>query len=242
MYSSISFDSYTWRSFLSAYYNAAGSLTQSPEFTNPNKEALVTEVLGTLHVAGQLRAGTFDNLASTTFDFGIVGADDTVYVLGDEPADVDRNGLVTKDWNESALQVVQGATTDYAYYVLEAMDNGLVSLSVPLGYDDQTSQEFVLLQLVFQSDATLVSSSYYVETNGAWAELVPSAGATYRTLVPTIVTGADVSWEPQSEIFDASSPLDLQFATLPASTNVFVELTATDFSDRGDYVINSGAL
>ncbi|HET9930160.1 MAG TPA: clostripain-related cysteine peptidase, partial [Polyangiaceae bacterium] len=230
----------TWRSFLSAYYGAASSLTQSPVFTNPNKEALVTSVLGALHVAGQLQSGTFDNLASTTFDFGLVGQDDTIYVLGDEPADVDRNGLVTKDWNESALQIVQGTTSDFAYYVLEATDNGLVSLSVPLGYEDESSVEFVLLQLVFQLDGTLVSSSYYVQTDGAWAELVPAAGGTYRTLIPTLVSGAaEVSWEPQVEVFDSSNPLDLRFADLPAGTNVFVELTASDFSEQSDSVISA---
>lgn len=233
----------SWRTFLSAYYGAAGSLGQSPEFTNPNKVADVTLIANGLRISGQLRAGTFDNLAATTFDFGVVAEDDSIYLLGEEPANVDARGLVVKDWDQTALQVVQGSSSDYAYYVLELLDNGLVSLSVPLDYDDGSSQEFVLLQLVFQADGTLVSSSYYSETSGSWAELVPQPGSTFYTLIPTQTASAsDVSWQPQAQPFDTTLGLDLQFTPLSSGVKVLLELSATDYSDRGDAVLKIGAL
>ncbi|MFZ5891519.1 MAG: clostripain-related cysteine peptidase [Myxococcota bacterium] len=233
----------SWRSFLSAYYGSASTLTQSPEFINPNKEALVTLTANGLRITGQLRAGTFDNLASTTFDFGLVSQSDTIYLLGEEPASVTANGLVGKEWDQTSLHVMQGTTWDYAYYVLEQLDGGLVSLSVPLAYTDALSEEFVLLQLVFQLDGTLVSSTYYSETSGSWAELVPAPGSTFRTLVPVqIGTAADLDWQPQTEQFDSMLGLDLEFAPLGAGLTVLVGLSATDYSDRGDSVFKIGEL
>jgi hypothetical protein len=233
----------SWRGFLSAYYGSATALGQAPEFTNPNKQAAVALSANGLHISGQLRSGTFDNLAATTFDFGVVTEDDTTYLLGEEPANVDARGLVQKDWDQTALQVVQGTTTDYAYYVLELLDSGLVALSVPLDYDDQNSEQFVLLELVFQSDGTLVSSSYYSEISGSWSELVPAPGSSFRTLLPAQASDAsDITWEPQPELFDTALGLDLQFVALPSGINVLVELSATDYSDRGDAVFKIGAL
>ena len=130
-----------------------------------------------------------------------------------------------------------------AYYVLEVLDGGLLALSVPLDYNDGTSEQFVLLQLVFQSDGTLVSSSYYIEESGSWAELAPAPGSTFQTLVPLQAAGAaDVTWEPQPVVFDTAAALDLQFSALPAGLTALVQLSATDYADQGDAVLSIGTL
>lgn len=236
-------DAAGWRGFLSAYYASAGNLGQSPEFTNTDKLAEVSPTTTGLHIAGQLRAGTFDNLASTSFDFGIVTEQNAVYLLGQEPAAVDAAGLVARDWDQSALQLVQGATSDFAYYVLETVDNGLLALSVPLDYNDGTSDEFVLMQLVFQPDGTLISNNYYSESSGSWAELAPTVGSVFHTLVPLLPAGAaDVTWEPQPQSFDTAAALNLQFSALPSGINAIVQLSATDYADQGDTVSAIGTL
>jgi hypothetical protein len=233
----------TWRGFLSQFYAAAGALSESPEFTNPDHEALVTDLGTELQVEGQLRAGTFDNLAEATFSFGVVDQAQTLYLLGEQPASVTATGLVSSTWDKSVLGLVQGAVEDYAYYSFEVADSGLLSLSVPLDYDDGSSEEFVLLQLVFEADGTLVSNKYYAEASGSWAELVPLAGSTFQTLVPTVAAGAsDATWEPQPQLFDASQGLDLKFIALSAGVSVVVQLTATDYADQGDSVVRVGTL
>lgn len=233
----------TWRTFLKAYYQAAGSLQTHPHFTDANHIATVQSSGSELLVSGHLAAGTAASVTEATLSFGI---QDTglVILLGDQPADVNTtNGVVSTAWDTMILSLKQGTKTDFGYFSLTAAGGGFASVAVPLEYQETPSADadYVELVLVLDSQGNEVSRTFYKRTDsGAWSELVPVSGSIAQPLVYVVPETGTPGWSltGTDTTFDPTQAIELSLAPLPSGQNItaFMELDVRDFSDESDYV------
>jgi hypothetical protein len=232
-----------WRSFVGDFHQAGNALTTPPVFSDPNGRATIGRSSTGLSVSGRLLPGSFDNVASTTLDFGVTDLDGTVFFLGEQPASVSPSGVVSAGWDGRVLQLTQEGLTDYVGYLIERTSGTVDTLSIPLEYTDDDEVSTVVLLVAVDAMGSVLSQGYYSHVDGAWAEHVPAAGSTLATIVPTRAPGQTTMDDlPQSTTFDGATPIALEYVRLDTGTNVFVRLRATDWAGNTDSVDYSGIL
>jgi hypothetical protein len=222
-----------WNGFLDAYYagGAAIPVEEQPQFVSDEAEIFFDE--DGLNIAGQFDLAAEGNITTASIDYGVVEADGSVTFIGTEPAEVadDGSGLALGIFDLTVLTVSDGVDTSYAY------------LDVPMAYYPPGSDDGygdVLLSLVFDIEGNLLSETYYVydDVLGTYGELTADPEG---LIVPTLLfVGADGSfeWVPSSDVgLYADLPaLTYDLEDLPSGTELYVELTVTDFGGNSDFV------
>jgi hypothetical protein len=231
-----------WRSFIEQYHATALSLGAAPSFAPSNAHAVVYVSADSVRVRGSLLPGSFDNLASGTLDFGLLGSDGLARILGETPARLEPAGVLSGEWDRRVLQLSQGDVLDYASFVIEQASDGVQTLSVPLQYNEGGEVSTVVLMLAVDATGRVLGQRRYASIDGAWAEHVAGPGSTFVTLVPTLTPGGEVQSAPQGVVFDGAAELAVELVALPPGSQVFVRLRATDYGGHWSAIDNTSTL
>lgn len=235
-----------WNGFLDAYYagGAAIPVEEQPQFLSEDAEIFFDE--DGLNIAGEFDLAAQGNITTASIDYGVVEEDGSITFIGTEPAEVadDGSGFAIGIYDLTALTVSDGIDTSYAYLDLTIDEEAeLATIDVPMAYYPPGSDDGygdVLLSLVFDSAGELISETYYVfdEELGTFGELTADPEG---VIVPTLLfVGADGSseWVPSSDVgLYADLPsLTYDLESLESGTQLYVELTVTDFGGNSDFV------
>ena len=236
----------TWRGFLEKYYEVAGDVSYSPQFVNPNHLAEVTAEQNAVIATGQLAEGGASLVAQATLTFGVVVPDsELVIYIGDQPATVEESGLVSASWDTTVLTLAQGTAQDYGYLSL-SVEGEFLAATIPLAYREQAGaeQELVLLRIVLDGQGNEVSRTFYRITEGGPGELTPAAGSSVQTVLLVVAPASgEQEWGAASETtFDPTEELMLDMTLLGSGITIDMNVTATDFAGKGDFVGFQGVL
>jgi hypothetical protein len=235
-----------WNGFLDAYYagGAAIPVEEQPQFISDEAEIFFDE--DGLNIAGQFDLAAEGNITTASIDYGVVEEDGSVTFIGTEPAEVadDGSGLALGIFDLTVLTVSDGVDTSYAYLDLTIDEEAqIATVDVPMAYYPPGSDDGygdVLLSLVFDAEGSLLSETYYVydEALGTYGELTADPEG---LIVPSLLSvGLDGSfeWVPSSDVgLYADLPsLSYDLESLPSGTELYVELTVTDFGGNSDFV------
>lgn len=236
-----------WAGFLEAYYTGGANIPsdEQPQFEGDDADVFFDE--NGLNVSGTFDLAAQGNLTSAAIDYGIVDPDGTVTFIGTEPASIsdDGSGQVVGTFDLTVLTISDGENTTYAYLDMSVDDEtGLVTIDVPLAYyppgDGAASYDDVLLSLVFDSDGNLVSETYYVynDKTDTYGELTTDPDGTIVPLLWQSNADGSGEWVPATDVgLSADLPkLVYDLETLDAGTELYVELSVTDFGGNDDFV------
>lgn len=236
-----------WSAFLEAYYTGGASIPsdEQPQFEGDDAEVFFDD--NGLNVSGTFDLAAQGNLTSAAIDYGIADADGTVTFIGTEPASIsdDGSGQVTGTFDLTVLTISDGQDTTYAYLDMSVdEESGLVTIDVPLAYyppdDSAASYDDVLLSLVFDIDGNLVSETYYVynDTTDTYGELTTDPDGIIVPLLWQSNGDGSGEWVPSTDVglFADLPNLVYDLETLDAGTELYVELSVTDFGGNEDFV------
>jgi len=232
----------SWRDFLQGYFNAGTSITTATAFVGADPIYVSDD---DYILDGYLASGTASQIAEAVMHFAVVTANGDLLYLGEEPAAVSMDDIVTGIWDGTALIVSQGATWDYAYYSITVADGGYWVLSIPFDYyaGGAGVGEVVYYEVVFDEQINLVSETFYQNVGGAWGELVIQPGSTMMTMLPFEEGAAGSAvWADQVETFDATQPFSLSFDPVASGTNIYMDLVVTDFGGNSALAYDTGVL
>ncbi len=241
-----------WAGFLDAYYTGGAAIPEDlqPEFST--EEATVSLVDGGVEISGIFDSAAQDNLSSAVIEYGVIDADGTITYIGSEPATVsdDGSGLASGFYDLTALTMSDGIDTAFAYLDLTIDDEaGVVTIDVPLAYyQPGEDEEFsdVLLSLVLDAEGNLVSETYYLYNPEAdtYGELTADPDGIVVPLVFAQTAGGAGEWVPTSDVgLYADLPsIAYDLVPLEPGTQLYVELTVTDFGGNSDTVSGSVTL
>jgi hypothetical protein len=236
-----------WSAFLDAYYTGGASIPaeEQPQFEGNDADIFFDE--DGLNVSGVFDLAAAGNITTATIDYGTVDADGTVTFIGVEPAAVadDGSGRALGIFDLTVLTISDGQDTAYAYLDMRVDDeSGLATIDVPLAYyppgDDSAGYDDVLLSLVFDSDGNIVSETYYVynDETDTYGELTTEPDGIIVPLVYQSNPDGTGEWVPTSDVgLYADLPnLVYDLEPLTSGTQLYVELTVSDFGGNEDFV------
>jgi hypothetical protein len=231
-----------WEALLLEYYEAGDAIPSDelPEFETADGEPTVNLAEdGTLELKADFAEAALGNLSGAVISYGLVNGDGSVTYLGEEIADVDtESATVYGTYDLTVLVLDDQVDTAYAYLDLDLSDDLAYGfLDIPLtyypSYDPETPQDALLSAVLDVEGGGFVSETLYgydPDSQG-YGELPPDPEG---ILVPDVLTyGADGEgvWEPTTDVgLYADIPnLLYDFEPLESGTEIWVELTATDY-------------
>ncbi len=231
-----------WEELLLEYYEAGDAIPQEelPEFDTADGEPSVNLAAdGTLELKASFADAALGNLTDAVISYGLVNGDGSITYLGEEIADVDPDTAeVYGTYDLTVLVLDDQVDTAYGYLDLDLSDDLAYGyLDIPLtyypSYDPETPQEALLSAVLDVEGGGFVSETLYgydPDSQG-YGELPPDPEG---LLVPDVLTyGADGEgvWEPTTDVgLYADIPnLLYDFEPLESGTEIWVELTATDY-------------
>ena len=236
-----------WAGFLDAYYTGGAEIPtdEQPQFEGDDADIFFDQ--DGLNVSGVFDLAAADNIVTAAIDYGIVDADGTITFIGVEPAAVadDGSGRALGIFDLTVLTISDGQDTVYAYLDMRIdEESGLATIDVPLAYyppgDDTASYDDVLLSLVFDSDGNIVSETYYVynDETDTYGELTTEPDGIIVPLVYQSNPDGTGEWVPTSDVgLYADLPnLVYDLEPLESGTQLYVELTVSDFGGNEDFV------
>jgi hypothetical protein len=236
-----------WAGFLDAYYTGGAEIPtdEQPQFEGDDADIFFDQ--DGLNVSGVFDLAAAGNITTATIDYGIVDADGTITFIGVEPAAVadDGSGQALGIFDLTVLTISDGQDTVYAYLDMRIdEESGLATIDVPLAYyppgDDTASYDDVLLSLVFDSDGNIVSETYYVynDETDTYGELTTEPDGIIVPLVYQSNPDGTGEWVPTSDVgLYADLPnLVYDLEPLESGTQLYVELTVSDFGGNEDFV------
>ncbi|MCK6576136.1 clostripain-related cysteine peptidase [Myxococcota bacterium] len=237
-----------WRDLVKAYHNGGASVPEGavPVFIDEGHVASGVVEEGELVITANLSPESAPNVSRSVLYYGVVDETGT-YLFGDTFAVVDTGdaaGLVTGVWDLTAMYITDGNNSAYCYLALEDRGDSLFA-TIPFVYED-TNGDQLLTVLAFAVDAEtgdILSTNYYAQTGGGWAELNPEDGALLYPLIQTpgengleFVLTSNVGFDIQAEA------TTFDFSDLEAGTGVLGALEAVNFAGQGDLIIFQGQL
>jgi hypothetical protein len=201
-----------------------------------------------LSVVAELTEESAANVVETALSYGVVGDDGSVIFLGEEPAELGAGGALGATFDLTTMQISDGTNTATAYLTLEADDDGLYTIDVPMAYydaDDQDGETYedALLSITFDpATGDIVSETFYSydDETGMYGEL---SADPLGTIVPEVLVYAadgSASWQALEGV-ELTAELELltyDFVPLDPGTRLYVELLARDF---GGNIARAGA-
>lgn len=246
----------TWAQFLAAYHGAGQAIPaeEQPALVEPDPEgavvgdgeATVTEVEDGVEVSIQLDPATVGNVATATLNYGYVDPEDGALVqLGDTEAEVFDDGTVAGFTDLTVLTVSDGQDTVDAYLGLEFDEEaGLANATVPFDYEDPATGELLAVDLSLVMDAEtleIIQEVYYLvdEEEFTAGQLTPDPNALITPVVLVYLPDGTVEWQTfgDTALFADLPALQYELAPLEPGTEVYVDITVTDFG--GNEVIGS---
>ncbi len=237
-----------WRDLVKAYHNGGASVPEGavPVFIDEGHVASGVVEEGELVITANLSPESAPNVSRSVLYYGVVDETGT-YLFGDTFAVVDTGdaaGLVTGVWDLTAMYITDGNNSAYCYLALEDRGDSLFA-TIPFVYED-TNGDQLLTVLAFAVDAEtgdILTTNYYAQTGGGWAELNPEPGALLYPLIQTpgengleFVLTSNVGFDIQAEA------TTFDFSDLEAGTGVLGALEAVNFAGQGDLIIFQGQL
>lgn len=240
-----------WDGFLTSYYRAGAAIPadQLPVFLNAEGAADATFDADGLTLTGELDPGSIANLSDAVISYGIIEADGTITFIGEEPAVLPEDGstTVTGFYDLTALTITDGQDTAYAYLELTIdAANNIATIDVPMAYyapgeNETATYSDVLLSLTL--DATtfdVINETYYVydEQLGSYGELTADPEAIIVPEQLNVDAAGNETWIPTSDVglFADLPSLQYDIVPLPSGTQLYAQLTVTDFGGNSAYV------
>jgi hypothetical protein len=235
-------DADAWEDLLVEYFEAGADIPaeELPEFETADGEPTVTLADdGTLEVEASFADAALDNLTDATISYGLLNDDGSVTYLGEEIADVDPDtATVYGTYDLTVLTLDDQEDTAYAYLALDLSDDlAFGYIDVPLTYyasfDPETPQDALLSAVLDAEAGDFVSETLYAydEETGGYGEVAPDPDGILVPDVLTYTADGESIWEPTTDVgLYADIPhLLYDFEPLESGTDLWVELTATDY-------------
>lgn len=235
-------DADAWEDLLVEYFEAGADIPEEelPEFETSDGEPTVTLADdGTLEVEASFADAALDNLTDATISYGLLNDDGSVTYLGEEIADVDADtATVYGTYDLTVLTLDDQEDMAYAYLALDLSDDLAYGyIDVPLtyyaSYDPDTAQDALLSAVLDVEAGDFVSETLYAydEETGGYGEVAPDPDGILVPDVLTYTADGESIWEPTTDVgLYADIPnLLYDFEPLESGTELWVELTATDY-------------
>lgn len=239
-----------WLDFLVAYYTVGDAIPEEEQASFASDEAVVTFDEDGLVIEGTFEIAAQDNLSEAVIRYGFVGEDGSIELIGREPGVIsdDGSGLAQASYDLTVLTISDGEDTTYAYLALQEADDegaGGFIVNVPLDYyapdqlDEGGVPQDAVLTLTADADGNIIDETYFLyEEGGTVGELNAEEGA---VIVPkTLVIDADgnETWTGTTDIglFADLPSLQYDLAPLESGTQLYVQLSVTDFGGNTDNV------
>jgi hypothetical protein len=230
-----------WSQFLQSYYGTGAAIpaVRQPRFVDTDGLADVSFSPNGVHLTGTFDPAATGNLTDAIVAYGMVGGDDEVVFIGEEPADIspDGSGTVTGDYDLTALTVSDGTTTQMGYLDLEVdKEAGVASIDVPMAYyetgDPTAAPQMAMLHLTVNTTTgdALESTTYLLGEDGMVGELTPADGSVMQPVLLARSADGTLAWQPSDDTpLSADGDLTIDFAPLPMQTPVLAQLALTDY-------------
>ncbi|HWH27135.1 MAG TPA: clostripain-related cysteine peptidase [Pseudolysinimonas sp.] len=240
----------TWTSFLDSYYASGISTGSAPAFASARADSGFDD--GAFVIQQQLVSDP-NQITDATIRYGYVEDDGSITLVGDEPANVDSDGLVSGFFDSYELHVSAGSQdlTFYSSYTLNESSE-VATIGVPIAYSangsgDDVSQAF--LQLTYQpSTGTILSQTFYGfdEGAGAYSEIAPAKRATILPLKTSLAAEGGEQLFIYGDWSDAlradPDKLDYDYEALPSGAIVYAELMIQDAAGTSATSVATGTL
>lgn len=231
-----------WEDLLIEYYEAGADIPQEelPQFETADGEPTVTlEDDGSIAVEASFADAALGNLTDAVISYGLVNGDGSVTYLGEEIAEVDPDtATVYGTYDLTVLVLDDQEDTAYAYLDLDLSDDlAFGFIDVPLtyypSYDPEAPQEALLSAVLDVEGGGFVSETLYgyEPETGGYGELPADPKGILVPDVLTYTVDGEGIWEPTTDVgLYADIPsLLYDFEPLEPGTEIWVELTATDY-------------
>ena len=237
-----------WGAFLDSYYQAGDDIPadEMPQFVDAGGEAEVFFDGDGLNLVGAFDPASTENISSTTISYGQVQDDGSVVFFGEEPAQIvdDGSGRALGIYDLTTMTITDGIDTSYAYLTLTWDDEADVgTIDVPLAYYEPGADEYsdVTLSITFDpSTGDVLNETYYVVDGqaGTYGELTADPEGLIVPKLLVVQPDGTQSWEPASDVgLYADLPnLLYDFPSLESGTELYAELSVTDFGGNSDAV------
>ena len=235
-------DADAWEDLLVEYFEAGAEIPEEeyPEFETADGEPTVTLADdGSLEVEASFADAALDNLTDAVISYGLVNDDGSVTYLGEEIADVDPDtATVYGTYDLTVLTLDDQEDMAYAYLDLDLSDDLAYGyIDIPLtyyaSYDPDTPQDALLSAVLDVEAGDFVSETLYAyeEETGGYGEVAPDPEGILVPDVLTYTADGESIWEPTTDVgLYADIPYLLyDFEPLESGTELWVELTATDY-------------
>lgn len=230
-----------WRTFLNAVYGG-GANESDPFFVSG-----IYDTSAGLALTGTLDGATAGSARKAFLQYGIDFRDvgtglGGAILLGDQPPSTFSGTTVASTWDWTVPILSQGANMEMGYLSVEDAGGGVFTASFPLAYVAYAGapSEFALWQIAFTS-TEILSSVFYAYSGGGVAELAPAPGSTLHALIqwmPSLAAWSS-TWELYDDVgagFDATQPINLDFAPLTTNTPVVALLRVENSAGAGDWI------
>lgn len=238
-----------WGGFLSSYFDAG---SQIPDESKPSFETADGEVESYfddygLNLEAVFDAAAEDNVVWSSISYGEVGEDGSVTFFGEEQAEVsdDGSGTVLGSYDLTAMTISDGVDTSYAYLTVTWGDDDATSatIDVPLAYyapGEAEEYQDVTLTITFDPESgDVLNETYYAYTEaGTYGELTADPEGIIVPKLRVVAADGTESWEPATDVglFADLPNLQYDFEPLESGTQLYAQLTVTDFGGNSDSV------
>jgi hypothetical protein len=235
-------DSDPWEDLLVEYFEAGSEIPEEelPEFETADGEPTVTVADdGSLEVEASFADAALDNLTDAVISYGLINGDGSVTYLGEEIADVDPDtATVYGTYDLTVLTLDDQEDMAYAYLDLDLSDDLAYGyIDIPLtyyaSYAPDLAQDALLSAVLEVESGDFVSETLYAyeEETGGYGEVAPDPEGILVPDVLTYTADGEGIWEPTTDVgLYADIPYLLyDFEPLESGTELWVELTATDY-------------
>jgi hypothetical protein len=223
-----------WTTFLKTYYTAGADSGSVPEFSSAQAQS---QFANNGFYVGQQIVSDPNQITDAYIRYGVVEADGSVTLVGDEPASIDVDGFVTGFFDTYELWITDAAGTEDHFYSSYSFnsDSGVATIGVPVAYFETAgsdgSQAF--LQMTYQPNTgTILSETFYGydPDAGAFSEIAPADGSTIAPLKPSI--GQDGSEQlfltSDLRVSADTDGIGFEYRALPSGTLVYAEIKVED--------------
>ncbi len=233
----------SWAAFLASYYNAGTEIADMPAYLSNTGEAenYFFDEDG-LNLVSSFDPALESSLVSAQIRYGLIQEDGSTLYLGVEPAEfsTDGSGVALGIYDLTTFEISDGIDTVTAFVDLTFdEESGLATFVVPMAYyapDDVEGETYQDVRLVITADpetGDVLSETYYAidpETGTAGELQAEPEGLIAPELLQVDAEGNE-QWVASSDIgLYANLPdLTYDFPALPSGTEVYAELTITDY-------------
>ncbi len=228
-----------WTPLLDAFYGAGEAIPaeEQPVFTAEQGEGVFDEEGFTL--VGSFDAAAQESISEAYLQYGLVGEDGALQLIGQEEATVsdDGSGLVEGFFDLTTFSITDGQDTALAYLDLTVdEETGLATIDTPLAYyspEDPETAEDVTLSIVFDIETQdVVQEIYYLnDENGTVGELTADPEGIVVPQVLTVLDDGSTEFTPTSDVglFADLPNLLYEFDPIPSGSELYAELVVVDY-------------